>query len=290
MNKNQPVKILVILRLPTDYLHKIKQYFEGSGFSADVYKPEVCTELIFNCIELYDAVIIDEAYPFDEEILSQAKNLKAIGVLGKAYSVDIDAATSNNIIVEECTTNVVDAKSAEAMACHFAWLYSTHRTTMKYIPQVKRVEYVKEQNARSRIAIAVTEDGKEEHFVTDPRKSRKKVQEESKKLLTSPKNWSTKKKVAVGTGAAVAGVAGIAAIPFAMGFTAGGVLAGSIAAGIQASIGSVAAGSLFAAAQSLAATTIIGTAAPAAAAAAGAATAGGAALLMDDKKKKGDDN
>ena len=50
--------------------------------------------------------------------------------------------------MEECTTEVVDDKSAEAMACHFAWLYSTHKTTLKYIPQPKRVQYVKEQNDR----------------------------------------------------------------------------------------------------------------------------------------------
>ncbi|KAL5264925.1 hypothetical protein ACHWQZ_G005872 [Mnemiopsis leidyi] len=68
-------------------------------------------------------------------------------------------------------------------------------------------------------------------------------------------------------GATVAGgtaatAAGVASIPFAMGFTSAGVAAGSTAAGIQAGMGSVVAGSWFAALQSVAATTLIGTAAP----------------------------
>jgi hypothetical protein len=46
----------------------------------------------------------------------------------------------------------------------------------------------------------------------------------------------------------------VSTIPFAMGFTAGGILAGSTAAAIQSSIGNVAAGSVFAMTQSLAAT------------------------------------
>ena len=69
--------------------------------------------------------------------------------------------------------------------------------------------------------------------------------------------------------------AGVASIPFAMGFTSTGVAAGSTAAGIQAGIGSVAAGSWFATLQSIAAATLIGTAAPVVAA--GAALAGTAA-------------
>ena len=44
-----------------------------------------------------------------------------------------------------------------------------------------------------------------------------------------------------------------------MGFTASGVAAGSMAAGLQATIGNVAAGTAFAAAQSLAATGMIAT-------------------------------
>ena len=43
--------------------------------------------------------------------------------------------------MEECTTEVVDFKSAEAMAAYFALRYSPHKTTLKYLPQ-----YVKEQN------------------------------------------------------------------------------------------------------------------------------------------------
>ena len=76
MNKSQRVKILVILQLPTEHLQKIKQYFESSGFDADVYKTEISWELILNCIELYEAVIIDEGYAFSADILKQAKKLK----------------------------------------------------------------------------------------------------------------------------------------------------------------------------------------------------------------------
>ena len=76
MNKSQRVKILVILQLPTEHLQKIKQYFESSGFDADVYKTEISWELILNCIELYEAVIIDEGYAFSADILKQGKKLK----------------------------------------------------------------------------------------------------------------------------------------------------------------------------------------------------------------------
>ena len=67
-------------------------------------------------------------------------------------------------------------------------------------------------------------------------------------------------------GGAIAGAAsaGAAALGLsAVGFTSGGVAAGSVAAGIQAGIGNVAGGSLFALAQSVAATGAIATAAPA---------------------------
>ena len=53
--------------------------------------------------------------------------------------------------------------------------------------------------------------------------------------------------------------AGIPALS-AIGFTSSGVAAGSIAAGVQSSIGSVAAGSLFASLQSAGATAALGTA------------------------------
>ena len=42
---------------------------------------------------------------------------------------------------------------------------------------------------------------------------------------------STGKKMAVGGGALVTGIAGIAALPFLFGFSAAGVVAGSVAAG-----------------------------------------------------------
>jgi len=52
----------------------------------------------------------------------------------------------------------------------------------------------------------------------------------------------------IGIGAAVAGgvIAGIALIPITLGFGGAGIVAGSVAAGIQAAIGNVAAGSVFA--------------------------------------------
>ena len=91
--------------------------------------------------------------------------------------------------------------------------------------------------------------------------------------------------VASGTAATAASVA---SIPFVMGFTSTGVAAGSTAAGIQAGIGSVAAGSWFATLQSIAATTLIGTAAPVVAAgAAFAATAACGYALYSHKKSKG---
>ena len=57
----------------------------------------------------------------------------------------------------------------------------------------------------------------------------------------------------LGTGLLIAGVvvAGAAALPILIGFGGAGIAAGSIAAGIQSSIGSVAAGSIFSIFQSL---------------------------------------
>ena len=65
--------------------------------------------------------------------------------------------------------------------------------------------------------------------------------------------FTISQKIGIGIAATGATVLTIAAIPIIMGFGAAGVVAGSVAAGIQAGIGSVAAGSLFAAAQSWAA-------------------------------------
>ena len=89
---------------------------------------------------------------------------------------------------------------------------------------------------------------------------------------------------AVGTTAA-----GVAAVPFLAGFTSTGVVAGSTAAAIQSTIGSVAAGSWFATMQSLAATTIIGTAAPLVLAGVGAAAlvGTGAYVINKQRNKKG---
>ena len=57
----------------------------------------------------------------------------------------------------------------------------------------------------------------------------------------------------IGIGAAVAGgvIAGVALIPISLGFGGAGIVAGSVAAGIQAAIGNVAAGSVFAICTSL---------------------------------------
>ena len=66
--------------------------------------------------------------------------------------------------------------------------------------------------------------------------------------------------------------AGAASVPFLAGFTTSGIAATSMAAGAQSAVGCVTAGSGIAFFQSLAATTIIGTAFPAVVA--GAAVAG----------------
>ena len=65
------------------------------------------------------------------------------------------------------------------------------------------------------------------------------------------KNPSLLKKI--GTGIAITGgvVAGISLLPIILGFGTTGIVAGSVAAGIQAAIGNVAAGSLFAVSTSL---------------------------------------
>ena len=57
----------------------------------------------------------------------------------------------------------------------------------------------------------------------------------------------------IGLGAAITGgvIAGVALLPITLGFGTAGIVGGSIAAGIQAAIGNVAAGSLFAVCTSL---------------------------------------
>lgn len=54
-----------------------------------------------------------------------------------------------------------------------------------------------------------------------------------------------------------AGIFGVSVVPIALGFGVGGVVACSVAAGIQAGIGNVAAGSIFALCQSAAATGLL---------------------------------
>ena len=51
----------------------------------------------------------------------------------------------------------------------------------------------------------------------------------------------------IGKGAAITGgiIAGVGLVPMALGFGTGGIVAGSVAAGVQSTIGNVAAGSAF---------------------------------------------
>ena len=70
------------------------------------------------------------------------------------------------------------------------------------------------------------------------------------------------KKIAIGAGIGVAVTGGATVVVNALGFSSGGVVAGSTAAVIQAGIGNVAAGSAFAALQSVAATGVVATVGP----------------------------
>ena len=96
--------------------------------------------------------------------------------------------------------------------------------------------------------------------------------------------------VYIAGGAAVGvavGVAAIVALPV-LGFGTAGVAAGSVAAGTQAAIGNVVAGSLFATAQSIGATMGVATVATGAAAG-GVVGAGGGAIASQVKGSKGKD-
>ena len=59
------------------------------------------------------------------------------------------------------------------------------------------------------------------------------------------------KKIGIGVGITGGVIAGVALIPITLGFGTAGIIGGSIAAGIQAAIGNVAAGSIFAVCTSL---------------------------------------
>lgn len=72
------------------------------------------------------------------------------------------------------------------------------------------------------------------------------------KPLVNQKNLKRLRALIIGSTASL-GIFGMALLPL-LGFTAGGIAAGSAAAGWQSSIGAVAAGSLFAVLQSLGAT------------------------------------
>ena len=89
--------------------------------------------------------------------------------------------------------------------------------------------------------------------------------------------------VAGGIVTATTGAAG--SVLYVFGFTASGVLKGSIAAGIQAGIGNVAGGSAFAMAQSFAATTALGTAAPLVMVGVGVAAAGYGVYRLSQSKE-----
>ena len=66
--------------------------------------------------------------------------------------------------------------------------------------------------------------------------------------MSSSNLW---KKIGIGAGITGGVIAGVALIPITLGFGTAGIVGGSIAAGIQAAIGNVAAGSLFAVCTSL---------------------------------------
>ena len=87
-------------------------------------------------------------------------------------------------------------------------------------------------------------------------------------------------------GAIVTAVATTASVPWFMGFTASGVAKASIAAGIQSGLGNVAGSSAFAAAQSVGATTILGTAVPVTVAGAGVAAVGYGGYKLYQSKYK----
>lgn len=87
-------------------------------------------------------------------------------------------------------------------------------------------------------------------------------------------------------GAIVTAVGATASVPWLMGFTASGVAKASIAAGIQSGIGNVVGSSAFAAAQSVGATTILGTAAPVIVAATGVTAVGYGGYKLYQSKYK----
>mmetsp|Transcript_12394 Transcript_12394/g.16273 ORF Transcript_12394/g.16273 Transcript_12394/m.16273 type:complete len:170 (+) Transcript_12394:69-578(+) len=95
-----------------------------------------------------------------------------------------------------------------------------------------------------------------------------------------PSNFARNALFGVAGAAAVVATGGLALT--LAGFGAGGIVSGSIAAGIQSGIGNVAAGSLFAAAQGAGATGAI--ASMTVGATATAATAGVTAVVLDKKK------
>jgi len=75
---------------------------------------------------------------------------------------------------------------------------------------------------------------------------------------------------AIGAGGSLV-TGALASLPWGLGFSAGGVVAGSTAAAAQAAVGNVAAGSAFSFLQSVGATTLMGTPVGAAVGVAGAA-------------------
>ena len=91
----------------------------------------------------------------------------------------------------------------------------------------------------------------------------------------------------VKAGAFTTAFGAVSSVPYVMGFSASGVVKGTIAAGIQSGIGNVAASSAFAAIQSLAATTVVGTALPLVVTAAGVTAVGyGAHKLYQSNQNK----
>ena len=110
----------------------------------------------------------------------------------------------------------------------------------------------------------------------------KKNGAEKKAVDESKRKGSTSDKIATIAIVGGVGAAALATAPILLGFSASGVVAGSLAAGFQAGLGNVMAGSAFACLQSLAATGTLG----AVQLAGGAAAAAGIAMKVVPKEER----
>lgn len=106
--------------------------------------------------------------------------------------------------------------------------------------------------------------------------------EKRKAMTESKRKGSTSDKIATIAIVGGVGAAALATAPILLGFSASGVVVGSIAAGFQAGLGNVMAGSAFACLQALAATGTLG----AVQLTAGAAAAAGIAMKVVPKEEE----